>query len=272
MIAKLALDGGTEVRPWISASSCKLTVSDADLNNSTAEGIVAVANGSSSTLTTITNTRIRGSASHGIRLDAGSCSINATTVTGSQQIGVTAINTTLSVQRSLVASNRRGGVSRTGAGTFDVTNNFVFRNGNDADGEFGGLRLISTTGVNKVQHNTIAYNDSDPTASPLYAGGLYCADAAAPGNLIYNNFAGNNTQPNAQVGGSCDTSTSLVSNGNGTNEMHFVAPLIVPFDYHLADALSPAVNTGPATDVNVDFDGQPRPNGLPDVGADELQP
>lgn len=68
------------------------------------------------------------------------------------------------------------------------------------------------------------------------------------------------------------TDHAHVLNGNGTNEMHFVSPVGGTFDYHLADALSPAANTGSTGEVLNDVDGEVRPNGLPDVGADEFYP
>ncbi|MBA2539306.1 MAG: hypothetical protein H0V17_06710 [Deltaproteobacteria bacterium] len=115
------------------------------------------------------------------------------------------------------------------------------------------------------------FNDSDPVANPAFAGGLFCRNAVAPNNLVYNNFAGNNMMANSQVGGTCNLSGSLVANGDGTNQMQFVAPITEPFDYHLANSLSPAVNAGTPGSVSEDFDGNPRSD-LPDVGADELVP
>jgi len=109
-------------------------------------------------------------------------------------------------------------------------------------------------------------------ASPLYAGGLFCrGDGDFNNNLIANNFAGSATQPNAQVGGTCDLAGSLIANADTT--FRFVSAGMQPFDYHLATQASAAVNAGvigPSPET-VDFDGDPRSDGAPDVGADEFK-
>jgi hypothetical protein len=55
---------------------------------------------------------------------------------------------------------------------------------------------------------------------------------------------------------------------------NFVQAYSLPFDYHLRDAQSAAVNAGTvgSTPVADDIDGDPRSDGLPDLGADEFVP
>jgi hypothetical protein len=265
-IARVVFDAPTEVRPWIAGMTCMLVLADSELKNSTAEGIALLLGFSQAT---ISGTKITNSTDHGLRLDSGPVSITTSTVTGGMQMAINANNTQLVVSRSLIAHNRRGGITVLGSGSYDITNNFIYRNGNDGDGEVGGLRLQSSTGTNKVRHNTIAFNDCKVDA-PTFAGGLYCMNGVASNNLIYNNYSGNATQPNAQYVGNCDTTGSLID--VGTANVQFVSPIAMPFDYHLANVSSAAIGIGITSDVTVDFDGQPRPNGTPDVGADEFHP
>ena len=258
----------SEIRSWVTSSGCSTSITDSELIESPQHGIAA--NGGSLTVTGIL---VEGSSGNGVVCTAATCSISTSRIIGSQLVGIDATPIALQLGRSLLTENVQGGIRAVG-GTCDITNNFVFRNGNDADGTFGGMRLEPSAGGNhRIEHNTIVFNDSDPAANPAFAGGLFCKNAVAPNNLVYNNFAGNNSMPNSQVGGGCNFSGSLISNGDGglTNEMHFAAPVAVPFDYHLADALSPAVNAGASGSVSEDFDGDQR-TGVPDVGADEFGP
>jgi hypothetical protein len=268
VIARLAFDNPAlvDTRSWVTAVGCAVDVVDADLTDSTQHGI-KVSTGSLN----MANTRIEGSLGNGLLCTTSTCSIATSTINRSQLLGVDATPLALQLSRSSLTENRQGGVRSIG-GTCDIKNNFVFRNGNDGDATFGGLRLEPTAGGNnRIEHNTIVFNECDPFASPAFAGGLFCTNALAPNNLIYNNFAGNNTMPNSQIGGGCNLTGSLVVNGDGTNEMHFVAPVTAPFDYHLADVLSPAANAGTPGPVTEDFDGDARV-GTPDIGADEFAP
>lgn len=263
-ISDLNLDHPTsEIRSWIVGANCEVSVSGSELIASRQHGI-AVTGGTLA----VVDTRIANSQGSGLSCSNSTCSVNRTSILGSLLVGLDATPVSLELHRSLLTGNLQGGVRSVG-GTLDVTNNFVFRNGNSKDATFGGMRLEPANGSNRIQHNTIVFNDSDPFASPLLAGGLFCKFAGASNNLIYNNFSGNNTMPNSQTGGGCDFTGSLIVNGDGTNEMHFVSPIAEPFDYHLADELSPAVNSGLPGTVTEDFDGDPRTSS-PDIGADEF--
>ncbi len=267
VVTRVSFDNAAaETRPWISANGT-VEVSDSDLADSTADGIFVMGS-----MLRVSRTKIQGSALDGIRCLTATCVISDSTIERNQQIGIEATTSArLEVARSSVSGNLQGGISSV-AGSFDIANNFVFRNGNSKDAKFGGIRLDVTNGASRVEHNTIVFNDSDPFASPSFAGGLFCKGAGGHNNLIYNNFAGNNTASNAQTGGTCTLEGSLILNGNGTNEMHFLSPIAEPFDYHLADPQSPAANGGVPSTVTDDADREPRTDGLPDIGADELTP
>ena len=272
-IERLVFDVPTESRAWIDAAGCKTVIENSELNNSAADGIAASNLSVGGPSISLAGTKIRNSVGHGLRVahGGGSASVTSSEISGGMQLGIAADNTALVVSRSIISRNRRGGISLMGQATYDITNNFVFRNGNDGDGDFGGMRLAPiSVGSNRVRHNTIAFNDCRVDATPSYAGGLYCTNGVAPNNLVFNNYAGNATQPNAQYAGNCDTAGSMID--IGTASVHFVSPIAEPFDYHLANVSSAAMDVGTPSDVNVDFDGQPRPLGQPDVGADELYP
>lgn len=264
-MAKLKFDHATPgvPKPWVAGTNCAMTLEDSDLIDSTQHGVSATGGSLS-----VANTRVLGSQGNGVLCNNASCSITTSVIRESQLIGIDATPLSLQLSRSDLTENHQGGVRSLG-GVCDVTNNFVFRNGNDKDGTFGGMRLEPAAGANRVQHNTIVFNDCDPFASPAFAGGLFCNNSVAPNNIIFNNAAGNNTMPNAQTGGGCNYTGSLIRNGDGTNEIHFVSPVTAPFDYHLADNLGPASNTGMPGTVTEDFDGESRSN-PPDIGADEV--
>ncbi len=251
------------LQTWVTSTNCTVTIEDSELMDSTQHGIASTGGS-----LTVTGTRIERSQGNGIVCASSVCAVRQSAIREGQQIGIDATPQSLQVTRSEITANKQGGLRSLG-GSCDITNNFVFRNGNDKNGTFGGMRLEPGSGMKRIEHNTIVFNDSDPFASPAFAGGLFCKNAGAPNNLIYNNAAGNNTMPNSQTGGVCNFTGSLIVNGNGTNELHFVSPIVVPFNYHLADELSPAANAGMATTVTEDFDGAPRGN-PPDIGADEF--
>jgi len=265
-LTRVAFDNGpSEALPWVEANGCLLEIADSELNDSLAEGIVASAG-----TTTITGARIEGSASHGVRVVAAPVTVRSCTISRNAEIGVTVVGGLMIVERSKISGNRRGGLSSVSGG-FDVTNNIVVYNGASSVASFGGMRLESASSGNRVQHNTVARNDSDFDATPILAGGVYCIGAVASNNLVVNNFRGNTTLPNAQVGGSCDFSDSLVAESAAAGMFRADGTNMVD-GYYLDSPTSLAVSAGVASGVTVDIDGQARSDGMPDLGADELDP
>ena len=241
--------------PWIASYECKLVVDDSELRDSPSDGISGMYSDLEMARSTVT-----GSSGFGISVERGVFHIAASTIDHNAKLGIQLFNvTSFELKQSLVSHNLLGGVASVG-GPFDVTNNVVVRNGIQADDcEFGGLRLV---GTGRAIHNTIALNNSPPDAS--YAGGIYCEGGEAGNNIIVSNQRGNEELPNAQTGGTCSTTGSLIDPSYNT-------PVFVDFltdDFHIASA-SPAVNAGGMPQVDVDFDGEPRSDGAADVGADE---
>jgi hypothetical protein len=258
---------GSEVRSWVLASNCTTTVADSELDGSTAFGIDAINQGT----LTLSSTSIRQSASDGVRAQLSQFTVTKSTIAQSMGMGVSSNALQLTIRGSTFYANRMGGISHID-GVFDITNNFVYRNGNAANSLFGGMRLDTSLAGNRVEHNTVVRNDAEYGATPVLAGGVYCrGGGTSANNLITNNFYGNESQTNAQTAGTCTFSGSLIVNSDAA--VHFVRPVAEPFDYHLADAQSSAVNAGVISNpaVTDDFDGDPR-DSTPDVGADELKP
>jgi hypothetical protein len=257
----------SEVRPWLSLDNCTTVVSDSDLLDSSAKGIDAIDGGD----LTVRRCRVNQSDGDGISAQTSHLTVELTEISQNKGIGISAFSQFVAVRQSKIFSNPQGGVRSVG-GVFDVTNNLVFRNGDQITATFGGMRLDSSLPGNRVEHNTVAWNErAYSTTPPVYAGGLFCnGGGSGANNLIVNNAHGNATEPAAQIGGTCDLTGSLVS--SDSTPYNFVRPVAEPFDYHLADADSPAANAGIATaaPLQVDIDGQPRSDGMPDVGADEL--
>jgi hypothetical protein len=227
-------EGGTEVLPRVSSDNCVATISDCELRNSPGIGL-------SGHGLDVQRTLIADGASIAIRASAG-----------------------FSMTRSVLVRNRGGGAWVTGSAT--ITNNFIGpENGTEktTNPSFGGLLLDSVSGT--VEHNTIYFNHADPFASPLYAGGVYCTAATAiPNNLIVQNSSGSMTMPNANIGGNCVTTGSIVSSEPFT--------FAGGDDLHLPGSSSPAVDAGALGTVTEDIDGEPRSDGAPDMGADEYMP
>jgi hypothetical protein len=259
---------GAESRSWVLASNCTTTTTASELEGSTALGIDATSLGTVS----ISSTTIRQSANDGVRAQQlDQLTIAKSTIAENLGLGVNSTAQQTTIRASNLYSNRMGGISSVN-GVYDVTNNFVYRNGNAASSLFGGMRLESIVVGNRVEHNTVVRNDAEFGATPTLAGGVYCrGGGTSANNLITNNFYGNAAQSNAQVAGTCTFTGSLVLESDAT--ARFVSSVAEPFDYHLADTQSAAVGVGivsnpPITD---DFDGEPRDT-MPDVGADELGP
>lgn len=269
-LSRVSFDNASnDQSPWLNLDNCSAaTIADSIFLASPSDGILATAGGD----LLLTNTKISGSALNGVNSMGQHLTILGATISDNGDLGIRATVQVLAIHKSAILSNHGGGVSGLG-GISDITNNFICRNGNDTSGEFGGLRLDTTLPGNRVIHNTIDRNDSNPLANPRYAGGFFCRGGGSYiNNLIVNNFAGSATQLNAQTGGTCDLTGSQVANDDIS--AHFVSSLTFPFNYHLADASSSAVNAGtagPAPETE-DFDGDPRSDGHPDVGADEFKP
>jgi hypothetical protein len=215
----------------------------------------------------------------GVRLDAGptgSLLLQRVRVTDNVIGAITVLGGELSLQRSTIANNVRGGiVVRTGAGKFDVRNNFIYSNGSGSGTNaslFGGV-LIEADVAGKLQFNTVAFNEALGTQNRA---GIACYGLTnnADGNLVYANRDGiGSPDTQLQMGGDCPRGTSVPL---GSGDLGFRNPSLSTPDFHLT-ALTPTtvLDAGGMCQASngVDIDDQTRPNGGScDVGADELDP
>jgi len=192
-------------------------------------------------------------------------------VIGNAGGGISASGGALNVSQSTISGNTGGGISVTGAGaTFDITNNFIYRNGNNTNASTGGVDIgVAAPGASRLEFNTIV--DNQATSGSLNAGGVRCSATtfAAPNNIIVRNLVGaSTTDSNAQTLGSCTYPTSTVA--STVTGLAFVRPDATPFDYHLTAGSSAIDQATTPTTVTFDVDGDARPQGVaPDIGADE---
>lgn len=195
-----------------------------------------------------------------------------TTITNNQGGGLAITGGFLTVSRSTISLNQAGGISITGAGsTFSITNSFIYRNGDENSGTYGGVNIgIATAGSNVFEFNTVTDNQA-----AINGGGVICniATFTAPNNIIARNEVGGSTSAaGAQTSGACTYPSSLVQ--NDVSGLAFVdAEVPAPFDYRILTG-STAIDAATTTSsVVIDHDGDARPQGAnKDIGADELKP
>jgi hypothetical protein len=188
--------------------------------------------------------------------------------------GISSSGGTLTVSQSTISGNQGGGISVTGAGAmFLITNNFIYRNGNNSTAGFGGVDIgVTSPGASRLEFNTIV--DNQATSGPLNAGGVRCSATsfAAPNNIIARNLVGASTMDsNAQTLGACTYPTSTVA--SSVSGLAFARPDAMPYDYHLMSGSSAIDQATTGSTVDKDFDGDARPKGAQkDIGADEYAP
>jgi hypothetical protein len=185
--------------------------------------------------------------------------------------GVDSTECKVTIERSTIARNFGGGVTISN-GTFAITNSFLVRNGGTGSLVGGALLTSATAGANQFAFNTV----SDNLSVDGQAGGVQCAaiGLTATSNIVWSN----DSQLASQVSGNCTWAYSDIGpqdpvqagTQNVSREPSFVAPLQT--NYHLQTTSMVRELGDPATTLELDFDGDPRKNGLPDIGADEVTP
>jgi hypothetical protein len=210
------------------------------------------------------------SGSGGLGGDAVNCAGSASTVllrrvqlTGNSGSGIDSDECTFTATQSVIADNNGGGIVNTG-GSFTITNNFIFRNGDD-DEDVGGCKL-DPDGASSFEFNTVVYNLT--VGGGTRAGGVVCDDGTftANNNVIYANTTGGVQK---QTVGDCDFGTSRQEDEAAGNPLGFVSPTVLPFNYHLVDG-SPLIGEAGPSDIALDVDGDLRPGNGADLGADQF--
>lgn len=246
---------------WVRGVSCSVEIRNTELHAASGSAVEA----NNGTLS-ISDSIIEGSALYGVKSNAVSTVIERSTITRNRQIGVEVTGTgKVRVDRTTLSHNLGGGLLALVG--YDITNNMVYDNGDAPSAQFGGIRAESTDVGNRLVHNTVSRNDCNVSFTPPFAGGVHCSGGVAANNIIVGNYRDTYDQPFANINGNCDFSSSITALGV---DVAFVRPNSEPVDLHIRPDLGAAENAGVSTNVTEDFDGQPRSDGMPDVGADEL--
>jgi hypothetical protein len=187
--------------------------------------------------------------------------------------GISATGGSLTVSQSTISGNQGGGISVTSGATFDISNNFIFRNGDPDSGTYGGISLdVATANGSTLEFNTIV--DNRASAGTTRVGGVKCdiTGFAAANNIIVRNSVGGSTSAGtAQTLGACTFPTSSVA--NDVSGLAFSSPDMEPYNYRLTAGSSAIDQATTPSNVAIDVDGDVRPQGAQkDQGADEYTP
>lgn len=244
---------------------------------STTNGIVLEVKGTSKvTIHDLTIDGASGPSGYGISMPAGNTatlSLVRATLTNNTAGGISATGGTLNVTQSTISGNTGGGISVTGTGaTFDITNSFIYRNGDPDNGTFGGVNLgIATASSSRFEFNTVV--DNRASAGTTRVGGVLCdiVGFAAANNIIArNSVGGSTTGTNSQTLGACTYPTSKIQ--TDVSGLGFASPDMAPYSYKLTSGSSAIDQATTSSPIAVDYDGDERPQGpQKDIGADELK-
>jgi hypothetical protein len=230
---------------------------------------ISMPTGNTATVT-LARVKLLNNAGGAVAASGGAVTVSQSTIANNAGGAIAASGGSLTVSQSTIAVNQGGGIAIAGVGAkFDITNNFIFRNGEPSTSAFGGLNLgVVTTVGSRLEFNTIVDNQA-----AINSGGVICnvATFTAPNNLIARNFLAGS--PTTQTMGACTYPTSLVQNDlSGLAFIHSEPP--GPFDYHLGQTAAAAIDQATtASAIDTDVDGDHRPFGAQkDIGADEVHP
>lgn len=205
-------------------------------------------------------------------VDVRDCDATLTRVAlrGAGAFGVRALRRALVIRSSVLLANANGGLRTSPVDTLTVTGTVFARNGRPTVGGVGGSAVggaeLLANGAVLFDSNTVADNDaaSDGTRAIVCAtNGSY----ALPNNLLTNARNFTTTCPLTHA------MSSALAMPSGTNRPIATPAYAAPAagDYHLtAGSQARGASTAPPAMAAPDLDGEPRPRGGLDVGADEI--
>jgi hypothetical protein len=220
----------------------------------------------------LVDSAITDNAADGIDSDNCTVTVQGSEVRGNQGIGVSATGGTLTVQGSEVRGNFDGGILLSGGAALAIRNNMIVGNGlPDPDGsELGGVQIGSSASSDVFAFNTVARN----SAGEGVATGINCisvGEMIAAGNIVHDGDAGGEAlaAENCRFAFSNVQGLAPLADGNIDADPLFVN--VSEGDFHLLPD-SPCIDAAdPASTVDVDIDGDARPQGAAaDMGADEV--
>jgi hypothetical protein len=204
----------------------------------------------------------------------GTLTVTQSTVSGNTGGGISASGGTLTVTQSTVSGNTGGGIKVDGA-AFTITNNFIAGNGgSSASNTVGGANFVTiSTSPHQFDFNTVTSNVGALNVNSGLNCGTVTVQATFANNIIYGNLVSGTGK---QVGAACVTSYSDIGPDAGAGSGNINAdPMFVnasQSDYHIKSTSPCKDAADPSATLNVDFDGDSRPQGThSDMGADEFK-
>lgn len=194
-------------------------------------------------------------------------------------IGIQAAVGTLTVTQSTISENGGGGIFV--EGSFDITNSFIGTNGAPGNDPMAGMPTFggvlfnspSSASTRRFEFNTIS-NNSAKSITGVFCG-INMAASTFANNIVY---ANQSDQGRLQIGGpgllNCSWKYSDIGGltpllmGNMDMDPMFVD--VTRDKFQLMPGSPVKDKADPAATITVDFDGEPRPTGKADIGADEL--
>jgi hypothetical protein len=202
------------------------------------------------------------------------CNNNATltlrrmTIRGNPEYGVLSQGCTVNIDRTRLSANRLGALDLN-AGKLEIRNNIIDKNGN-GELENGNVSLANVSG--RLVFNTIVENDSKNGGQRV--GGVDCSPAGGEIMLVSRNIISDNGGA-AALGGNCTTGntnfTGDIANIRFVNLTDYRLSAMTPTTI-LRDDPDSTADCMPAGKYIDDIDGQLRPAGFCDRGADEYKP
>ncbi len=223
----------------------------------------------------LNNSTVSGNTGLGLDINGGSLSLLNSTVSGNTGLGLDINGGSLSLLNSTVSGNTGGGISISDS-DFTIQNTFILGNGS-VSAPFGGVEIKNTEEKNPqiFSFNTVSQNIA-PVATAVV--GVSCETIpviTAHSNIVF----GTNLAILQNVDGTCLWSHSIIQVprdgvNNITNDPLFVGATTV---FERANFKIPT--NSPAKDKAIpnatlakDFEGDNRPPGEADIGADEFTP
>jgi hypothetical protein len=196
----------------------------------------------------------------------------STRVAGNSNVGIIGQNGPFEILRCTVIGNGQGGAQYK-SGAFTAISSIFSGNGTNM-GQHGGISLTNLNGnAPVIQFVTVAYNNTKNgnSTSGIYADNT--AGVAIEDSIVFNNTV-QNTATAPQICLTCTATHTLFSGvapsgtGNITGAPGFVDT--TTNDFHITMQSAARGSADQNANVGYDVDGEARPQGAFDMGADEI--